>query len=49
MNNNMVRQTKNEDLLKERTACTFKLEELTNFLDDGVENTEKRRKLGKLN
>lgn len=42
----MVGQTINEDLRKERMACTFNLEELTNFLDESVENTEKRRKLG---
>uniref|UniRef100_A0A2S2PYQ1 Putative peroxisomal acyl-coenzyme A oxidase 1 n=1 Tax=Sipha flava TaxID=143950 RepID=A0A2S2PYQ1_9HEMI len=41
----MVKVTINEDLRKERTTCTFNLEELTNFLDDGVENTKKRRKL----
>lgn len=42
----MVNQKVNEDLQKEREMCTFNLEELTNFLDDGVKNTEKRRKLG---
>jgi len=36
----------NKDLEKERMTCTFKLEELTNFLDNGAENTDKRRKLG---
>lgn len=45
----MVKSTINEDLWNERTTCTFKLEELTNFLDDGVENTKKRRQLGILN
>lgn len=39
-------QTVNEDLRKERSTCTFDLEELTNFLDDGAENTEKRRNFG---
>jgi len=39
-------QTVNEDLRKERTTCTFDQEELTNFIDGGVENTEKRRKIG---
>lgn len=43
----MVKRTVNDDLRKERTTCTFKLEELTNYLDEGVENTEKRRKLGR--
>jgi len=46
MNNNMANQKVNEDLHKEREMCTFNLEELTNFLDNGVKNTEKRRKLG---
>jgi len=41
-------QMVNEDLMKERKTCTFDLEELTNFLDEGVENTEERRKFGKL-
>jgi len=36
----------NEDLKKEREKCIFNKEELTNFLDNGVENTEKRRRLG---
>lgn len=43
----MAKQTLNEDLQKERTTCTFNLEELTNFLDGDKENTAKRRKLGK--
>lgn len=43
----MAKRTVNEDLRKERTTCTFNLEELTNYLDEGVENTEKRRKLGR--
>lgn len=43
----MIKQTINEDLRKERKICTFNLEELTNFLDNGVENTEKRRKFGR--
>lgn len=43
----MVEKTINEDLQKERKTYTFNLEELTNFLDGGVEQTKKRRKLGK--
>lgn len=43
----MVEKTTNEDLQKERKTYTFNLEELTNFLDGSVEQTEKRRKLGK--
>lgn len=43
----MAKQTINEDLLKERSTCTFNLEELTNFIDGGVKKTEKRRKLGR--
>jgi len=39
-------QTVNDDLRKERTTCTFNKEELTNFIDGGAENTDKRRKLG---
>lgn len=42
----MDKRTINEDLLNERKMCTFNKEELTNFLDDGLDNTEKRRKLG---
>lgn len=40
------RITINGDLRKERTTCTFDVEELTNFLDGGVEITDKKRKLG---
>lgn len=43
----MVKLTINEDLRKERTMCSFDLEELTNVLDDGVEKTELRRKMGR--
>lgn len=43
----MVEKMVNEDLRKERKTYTFNLEELTYFLDGGVEKTEKRRKLGK--
>lgn len=39
-------QTVNEDLRKERETCTFDLDELTNFLDGGAENTRRRRRLG---
>ncbi|XP_072946829.1 acyl-coenzyme A oxidase 1-like [Epargyreus clarus] len=35
----------NEDLQKERSKCTFNTEELTNFLDGGAQNAERRRKL----
>lgn len=41
------KQAINEGLIKERTKCTFDIEELTNFLDDGREYTERRRKLGR--
>lgn len=37
----------NEDLVKERLKCDFDLEEVTNILDGGKENTIKRRKIGK--
>lgn len=37
----------NEDLIKERAKCTFDVEELTHFLDDGEEQTKRRRTLGK--
>lgn len=36
----------NTDLQKERDTCTFNIEELTNYLDGGVNNTEQRRKIG---
>lgn len=39
-------QTVNEDLRNERMKCTFNQEELTNFIDGGAENTDKRRKIG---
>lgn len=42
----MVQLTINDDLRKERTMCTFNLEELTNLLDDGVEKTKQRREIG---
>lgn len=41
-----MKQTVNEDLRKEREKCTFNIEELTNFLDGGVNMTIRRRKLG---
>lgn len=44
----MANQTINEDLQKERNMRTFNLEELTNFLNGGVQNTERKRKLGML-
>lgn len=37
----------NEDLQKERNKCDFHIEELTNFIDGGVHETEKRRRIGK--
>ena len=40
------RQTVNDDLRKERTTCTFNTEELTNFIDGGAKNTDKRRTIG---
>ncbi|VVC32713.1 Acyl-coenzyme A oxidase, N-terminal,Acyl-CoA oxidase/dehydrogenase, central domain,Acyl-CoA [Cinara cedri] len=41
----MIEQRKiNGDLRKERTTCTFDVEELTNYLDGGAEVTRKRRK-----
>lgn len=36
----------NEDLRRERTTCTFNLEELTHFINDGAKNTERRKNLG---
>ncbi|KAE9532033.1 hypothetical protein AGLY_010235 [Aphis glycines] len=41
------RQTVNDDLRKERTTCTFNTEELTNFIDGGAKNTDKRRTIAK--
>lgn len=38
----------NLDLQKEREKCTFNIEELTNFLDGGVDKTLNRRKIGLL-
>ncbi|XP_047520371.1 probable peroxisomal acyl-coenzyme A oxidase 1 [Pieris napi] len=35
----------NPDLQKERSTCTFNIEELTNLLDTGAEHTAKRRAL----
>ncbi|KAG7310802.1 hypothetical protein JYU34_003629 [Plutella xylostella] len=35
----------NEDLARERKKCNFKVEELTNFLDGGVQYTTSRRTL----
>ncbi|XP_026319545.1 probable peroxisomal acyl-coenzyme A oxidase 1 [Hyposmocoma kahamanoa] len=35
----------NEDLQRERNKCNFNVEELTNFIDGGVHETEKRRKI----
>lgn len=37
----------NEDLQRERNKCDFDVEELTNFIDGGVDKTAKRRELGK--
>lgn len=38
----------NIDLQNERNKCTFNVEELTNFLDEGPQNTKYRRELGKV-
>lgn len=38
----------NVDLQNERNRCNFNKEELTNYLDGGVESTIERRRLGKL-
>lgn len=40
------RVTVNGDLRKERTTCTFDVEELTYILDGGAEITDKKRKFG---
>ncbi|CAH2102902.1 unnamed protein product [Euphydryas editha] len=37
----------NTDLQNERDKCTFNVEELTNFLDEGSHNTKSRRELEK--
>lgn len=37
----------NFDLTKERQQCSFDIEELTNLLDGGSDNTEIRRKKGR--
>ncbi|XP_045447152.1 probable peroxisomal acyl-coenzyme A oxidase 1 [Melitaea cinxia] len=37
----------NIDLQNERNKCTFNVEELTNFLDEGPQNTKNRRELEK--
>lgn len=39
----------NEDLLRERTKCSFKISDVTHILDGGQENTVKRKQIGKLN
>lgn len=36
----------NEDLAKERRACTFNIEEVTNILDGGKDKTLQRKKIG---
>lgn len=38
--------TINQDLQREREKCTFRPEELTNFLDGGVQKTIDRRETG---
>ncbi|XP_026731719.1 probable peroxisomal acyl-coenzyme A oxidase 1 [Trichoplusia ni] len=38
----------NEDLIKERAKCSFNVEELTNFLDEGRDKTLERREREKL-
>lgn len=42
----MTSVTVNPDLQKERSTCTFNIEELTNLFDTGAEYTAKRRALG---
>ncbi|XP_050434903.1 probable peroxisomal acyl-coenzyme A oxidase 1 [Adelges cooleyi] len=37
--------TINEDLKRERQNCTFNVEELTNFLDGGIQSTVARKKM----
>lgn len=37
----------NIDLAKERLKCNFSIEELTNIIDGGKENTIQRRKIRK--
>ncbi len=37
----------NPDLKKERLNCPFDKEEITNFIDGGIEKTKERRELGK--
>lgn len=41
-----MKYTINKDLQNERDKCTFNTEELTNFLDGGVNKTLARRKIG---
>lgn len=41
-----MNSTVNVDLQKERDKCTFNIEELTHFLDGGVQNTKNRKQLG---
>lgn len=38
--------TINKDLQRERKKCTFKPEELTHFLDGGIQKTIDRRESG---
>lgn len=42
----MTKSKVNEDLQNERAKCDFNVEELTNYLDGGVKETEDRRKNG---
>ncbi|KAM3958975.1 acyl-coenzyme A oxidase 1 [Aphomia sociella] len=39
----MIKVTVNKDLGNERAKCDFNVEELTNYLDEGKENTVRRR------
>lgn len=41
-----MKHTVNMDLQKERAKCTFNIEELTNYLDGGVDMTSNRRRIG---
>lgn len=42
----MVNKEVNKDLVKERKNATFKIAELTNFLDGNKEKTDRRKELG---
>lgn len=47
-NNNKNKGTKiNPDLVREREKCTFRIEELTNYIDGSQEATAERHARGK--